>query len=63
MHDILGKVNLVERSKEIQHQLVIDAGFVISHSTIIGILPVKYVRGRVLTENKYDGECLSNDIR
>jgi len=35
---------------------------VISRSTIIGILPVKRVREQMLTENKYDGECLSNDI-
>jgi len=29
---------------------------------IIGILPVKRVREQMLTENKYDRECLSNDI-
>ena len=35
---------------------------VISHSTVIGILPVKRARGQIFKEIKYDGECFSCNV-
>jgi len=37
-------------------------GGVISHSSVVGILPVKCIGGQIFTEFKYDRECLSCNV-
>ena len=51
VHDILGKVNLVERSKEVQHQLVINAGLIRASTLLEEAFSHKLQEHPVLTIN------------